>query len=306
MSDEHRQTSFAPEALKAAIISSRLANPSLDTASIPPTSKKFFANSVRAVKSESLPRLARNTFGRAPVAASARSEASRNCLERLGETNARQRRERRRGPRSPGRVCGAFEGRHVQHMHRVLVNVGKLARAGERIAPPRDVLLALRARRRDMLLDQARLERRRGTAGLLDLLKLRPCRRAELRRQILDPAGAGRRVGDLGEVRLLQQHELGVARDAAREAVRQADAEVKGRAVIASAPPSPAANTAIVVRRMFTAGSRRVIIRHAVSAATKAGTGVRPQACSTRAQSFRMARNFAMVRNWSASAARRK
>ena len=37
-----------------------------------------------------------------------------------------------------------------------------------------------------------------------------------------------------------------------------------------------------------------------------AGAGARPQASSTRAQSFRSARNLAMVRNWSASAAMRK
>jgi hypothetical protein len=48
---------------------------------------------------------------------------------------------------------------------------------------------------------------------------------------------------------------------------------------------------------MFTCGSRLVIIRHAVSAATKAGAGASPQASSTRAQSFRKARNLAMVKN---------
>ena len=45
-------------------------------------------------------------------------------------------------------------------------------------------------------------------------------------------------------------------------------AAVNGSTVTASAPPSPAANTATVERRMFTYGSRRVIMRHAVSAAT--------------------------------------
>jgi len=37
----------------------------------------------------------------------------------------------------------------------------------------------------------------------------------------------------------------------------------------------------------------------------KAGFGASPQACSTRAQSSRSARNLAIVRNWSASALRR-
>ena len=53
-------------------------------------------------------------------------------------------------------------------------------------------------------------------------------------------------------------------------------AAVNGSTVIASAPPMPAENAAMVVRSMFTYGSRRVIIRHAVSAETKAGAGAEP------------------------------
>ena len=53
-------------------------------------------------------------------------------------------------------------------------------------------------------------------------------------------------------------------------------AAVKGRAVIAFAPPIPAENVAIVVRSKFTQGSRLAIIRHAVSAETKMGSGVEP------------------------------
>src|SRR6267154_6005486 len=37
------------------------------TASIPPVSKKLFANVARAVKSAGVPRLARKTFGRTPL-----------------------------------------------------------------------------------------------------------------------------------------------------------------------------------------------------------------------------------------------
>jgi hypothetical protein len=72
---------------------------------------------------------------------------------------------------------------------------------------------------------------------------------------------------------------------------------VKGSTPMASAPPSPAATTAMVARSMFTCGSRLVIVRHAVSAEIKTGSGARPDASSTRAHSFRSARNFAMVRN---------
>ena len=74
-------------------------------------------------------------------------------------------------------------------------------------------------------------------------------------------------------------------------------AAVNGKTVIASAPPSAAANAAIVARRIFTCGSRRAIIRQAVSAETNAGSGASPHASSTRAHNFRSARNFAMVRN---------
>ena len=83
-------------------------------------------------------------------------------------------------------------------------------------------------------------------------------------------------------------------------------AAVNGSTVIASAPPRPAANTAMVARSMFTYGSRRVIMRQAVSAEMKAGSGCSPQASSTAPTVSASARNFAMVRNWSASAASRK
>ena len=66
-------------------------------------------------------------------------------------------------------------------------------------------------------------------------------------------AGAGGRIGDLSEVRFLEQDELRVARDTAREARPAGRARaVYGSTVMASAPPRPAAATAIVVRSMFT------------------------------------------------------
>src|SRR6516165_4252359 len=77
--DEHRHASLAPEALNASIIASRVAKPSLPAASMPPAAKKFLAKVARAVKSEGVPRLARKIFGRVPVRASIRSEASRSA-----------------------------------------------------------------------------------------------------------------------------------------------------------------------------------------------------------------------------------
>src|SRR5258708_5896749 len=76
-SDEHKQASCAPDALNAVIMSARLLKPSLVTASTPPASKKFLAKDARGVNSASVPRLARKILGRAPVAATALSEASR-------------------------------------------------------------------------------------------------------------------------------------------------------------------------------------------------------------------------------------
>ena len=55
-----------------------------------------------------------------------------------------------------------------------------------------------------------------------DLAELRPGCAAELIGHILDGAGASRRVGNLGEMQLFEQHELGIARDAPREALGQA------------------------------------------------------------------------------------
>ena len=77
------------------------------------------------------------------------------------------------------------------------------------------------ARRRDLALDQVLFERCEHAAGLLDLLEQRPCRFAKLLRQRFDAAGAGGGIGHLGEVGFFQQHQLGVARGAARERIGQ-------------------------------------------------------------------------------------
>lgn len=78
----------------------------------------------------------------------------------------------------------------------------------------------------------------------------------------------------------------------------------KGSTVTLSAPPTPAARVATVVRSMFTQGSRRVIITDEVTACWRcAPASGAPQASATRAQSRRAARSLAIVRNWSAVAA---
>ena len=74
-----------------------------------------------------------------------------------------------------------------------------------------------------------------------------------------------------------------------------------------SAPPTPAENAASVVRSMFTHGSRWAIIGSDVTACTRAAPASgSPTTSATRAHSWRAARNFAIVMNWSSSAAKRK
>ena len=64
-----------------------------------------------------------------------------------------------------------------------------------------------------------------------------------------------------------------------------------------SAPPSPAENAAIAARITLMKGSRALIIRHALSAWTRAGLGFSPAASATLAHSKRMARNLESVTN---------
>ena len=82
-------------------------------------------------------------------------------------------------------------------------------------------------------------------------------------------------------------------------------AQVKGSTVTASAPPSAPPAQAMVVRSMFTQGSRRAIMRSDVAAhrCIRSAACVAPHASATRAVSLRAARSLAIVRNRSASAA---
>ena len=77
----------------------------------------------------------------------------------------------------------------------------------------------------------------------------------------------------------------------------------KGTTVTASAPPTPAAKAATVVRSMLTQGSYLLIIGRLVTAWTRSSTGSAPLSSSTRPQSRRTARSLAIVTNWSSVAA---
>ena len=77
----------------------------------------------------------------------------------------------------------------------------------------------------------------------------------------------------------------------------------KGSTVTASAPPTPAAKAATVVRSMFTQGSYSLIIGRLVTACWRWPRSVASLSSRTRAQSRRAARSLAMVGNCSSVAA---
>ncbi len=78
-----------------------------------------------------------------------------------------------------------------------------------------------------------------------------------------------------------------------------------GSTVTASAPPTPAAKAATVVRSMFTQGSRLLIIGRLVTAWSRIGTGSLSLSSWIRAQSRRAARSLAMLGNCSSVTANR-
>ena len=77
----------------------------------------------------------------------------------------------------------------------------------------------------------------------------------------------------------------------------------KGSTVTASAPPTPAANAATVVRSMFTQGSYLLSIGRLVTACWCCPRSPVPLSSRTRRHSRRAARSLAMVVNWSSVAA---
>ena len=76
--------------------------------------------------------------------------------------------------------------------------------------------------------DQARVQGRDQAAGPLDLGEPVPGRLRELVGERLDVPGAAGRVEHAGQVPLLDQQALGVARDAPGEGVGQAECRVEG------------------------------------------------------------------------------
>ena len=163
-----------------------------------------------------------------------------------------------------------------KHRHLILGEIGEFAGADERVLAPCDIGLALGPDPGDLVLDQSGFEGRGSAARALNPLEQVPGNAAELIGQRFDGARAGGGIGDAMNIGLLDQDGCVLRAMRRAKASGRPSAALNGSTVTASAPPTAAASAAMVPRTMFPCGSRLVIMRQAVSAATKAGRGVEP------------------------------
>src|SRR3984893_12256884 len=84
-------------------------------------------------------------------------------------------------------------------------------------------------RSRDLPLRHARAKTLDHAVLRLDSVQQAPCARAKFVRQRLEASGAGRWIGDFRKLRLMDQNQLRVARDAPREIVWQAERKSEGQ-----------------------------------------------------------------------------
>ena len=156
-----------------------------------------------------------------------------------------------------------------------------------------------RARRRPRRSGSAGRRDRRGLPpACLDPAELLPPGDGEVVGELLDGERAAGRVGDLGDVGLLDQQGRGVARDPAAERVGQPEPGVERAARSRRRRrPTPAAKAATQVRSMFTQGSYLVIIGRDVTACSTIWrlSWAAPLSSSIRAHSRRTARSLAIV-----------
>ena len=116
-----------------------------------------------------------------------------------------------------------------ENADRLFGDVRKLARARQRILAARDIFGAFGGGLLDIGLQRARRDLRDESAGLFARLHQRPRLLAQLCCENLEAAGAGGGVRHLVEIGFFQQHQLRVARDAAREFVGKADGLREGQ-----------------------------------------------------------------------------
>lgn len=207
-------------------------------------------------------------------------------------------------PAHPRQPSADRRGRRLA-VHRRLGEMRELADTGDRFAPVREVLGTALPGVGQPAGDHSGAQCRGLAAGPLDLLEPRPGRPGQLIGEALHVPGAARRVDHLRQMRLLQQHGLGVAGDPPRERVGQAQRGVerqhRHRVGAPHARGQPGDRGAQHVHPRVPTGHHhrggdRVL-------ALRGRGGEAPHTSATRAHSRRAARSLAIVRNWSAVAA---
>jgi len=258
---------------------------------MPPAWNRLAAKEDRPVCTATGPSVARNTRGRAPVAASCRSERDRSAsnacaLRTLGR------------PPPGGSGAGSRRTAGSARLGNSLTPVTgsrRCARSSLRAAQVRairsptspDDSAAACPPARSISWNQAQAARASSSVRLSTYQE--------------PPAGSITRARCDSSTRIAWV--LRAIRRA--KASGRPSALSKGCTVTASAPPTPAARQATVPRSMFTQGSRSVAITDEVTACWRcaAPSPVMPLTSATRDQSRRAARSLAMVVNWSAVAA---
>ena len=174
--------------------------------------------------------------------------------------------------------------RHVEHLDRRLGEHREIAGAGERILAARRPPSRSRAYRGDLLLESAPASSAAAAppAASISWNSVQAARQSLSVRSSMPPEPA---AGSATLATLDSSSSSSCVLRAMRRAKRSGrpSAVVNGSTVMASAPPMPAENAAMVVRSMFTYGSRRVIMRHAVSADDERGLGREPAGLPRRA-----------------------
>ena len=217
--------------------------------------------------------------------------------------------ERSRRASKPGRVPRHAAVKRIPLRQRRFGEIRIFVDTGERRAAVRDVVAATVGHLRDLADDVVRGLHE--SAARLDVLEVLPRLLGELLGEVLDKPRPARGIEHPADVGFLEQQQLRVAGHAPRES-RCGTGKTTGNSGVERKhqhgvrATHPAANAASVVRSMFTHGSRCAIIGNDVTAWSWR-PGVRlPATSATRAQSWRAARSFAIVMNWSSSAAKRK
>ena len=237
---------MAPEALNASTIASRVAKPSLPAASMPPAAKKFLAKVARAVKSVGPPRLARKIFGRAPVRAYIRSEASRSA------SNGSARRMRGNGSNADAEDGGSVTGATSS------TDTGVSARSGKSLVPVnaslRRATAAWRAARTAATFCWIMPCSSAAHAPPARSISWNWVQAARQSCSVMSSTPPAPAAGSVTRARFDSSSRTSWVLRAIRRANRSGrpSAMVNGSTVMASAPPRPAATTAMVARNMFT------------------------------------------------------